>query len=92
MSYQIPIDFTTHKVENNTESQQHLEDNTIHFNAQCKKVYELLKSGVRLTVMSAMNDYQVMSLPRRILDLKQNNKIEIQSRFIPGTRIKEYYL
>ena len=85
----MEIDFV-HARENNYLSQDYLNANKDHLNNQCLKVYELLKSGVRLTVISAMNDYQVMSLPRRILDIE--TKLGI---VIPRTRkgkIIEYYL
>lgn len=99
MNQQTELDFTitsgyphVHQHENNSASQHHLEKNKNHFKAQNKKVLDLLMSGKRLTVLGAANDYQVMSLPRRIGDLREINKITIQDRFIPGTRIKEYWI
>ena len=88
---QAEIIFPTHDKENNHESEQRLYANRAHFSKQCEKVYGLLRSGIKLTVKSAMNDWNIMSLPRRILDLKQRG-IDVQSRFIDGTNIKEYYI
>lgn len=86
---QLSIDFT-HARENNSQSQAYLDTNRNHLNAQCQKVYDLIKSGHRLTVISAMNDHQVMSLPRRILDIERSLKIKI-NRETTG-RIMTYYL
>lgn len=80
----------THERENNSQSQDFIDSNRNHLNAQCQKVYDLLKSGHRLTVISAMNDHQVMSLPRRILDLERSLNIKI-NRETTG-RIMTYFL
>ncbi len=84
-----------HKVENNKESQKHLEENEIRFTEQCLKVLKLLVQGHRLTVKSAMVDYNINSLPRRIKDLKENG-IVISDFWTGGThmgnKVKEYYL
>ena len=88
---QAEILFPTHDKENNHQSEQHLYANRVHFTEQCEKVLGLLRSGIKLTVLGAANDWQVMSLPRRILDLKEKG-IDIKDRFIPGTKIKEYYI
>ncbi len=88
---QAKIIFPPHERENNHESEQRLHAHREHFSSQCEKVYGLLRSGIKLTVKSAMNDWNIMSLPRRILDLKQRG-ISIESRFIEGTNIKEYFL
>lgn len=64
-----PID-GVHGKENNKESQEHLEANAQKFGEKCQKVYDILQSGVRLTVLSAMTTYHISSLPRRIKDLR----------------------
>ncbi|HEY6436167.1 MAG TPA: helix-turn-helix domain-containing protein [Ignavibacteriaceae bacterium] len=64
-----------HDNENNSESQEHLEENKVKFSKQCAIVLELLKQGKRLTVKSAMNQYGITSLPRRLLDLKEKNGV-----------------
>lgn len=87
---QLSIDFC-HVNENNSQSQAYVDSNRDHLNGQCQKVYDLLKSGHRLTVISAMNDHQVMSLPRRAKDLKEKG-IDVKSKYINGSRIKEYFL
>ena len=79
-----------HKHENNSFSQSILEANYEAINGQCKKVYDLLKSGVRLTVRSAMIDYNISSLPRRVLDLKKKG-VDIKTELING-RYVEYFI
>lgn len=64
-----------HKHENNPESQSHLTGNKEKFSAQCLKVLELLRQGKRLTTMSAPG-YGILSLPRRIKDLRDHNGVE----------------
>ncbi len=63
------IDFETHLVENNTESQSHLDENRIHFSAQCSKIYNLLMAGEQLTVFDAITKHGISSLPRRLADI-----------------------
>lgn len=79
-----------HQHENNLESETHLEKNKKHFSAQCLKVCELLLIGKRLTTMNAPS-YGILSLPRRILDLKENG-VFFDERWIDkgGTKIKEW--
>lgn len=64
-----------HQHENNQESKQHLEENRFKFSKQCLKVLELLKQGKVLTTGNAPK-YGIRSLPRRIKDLRDVNKIE----------------
>lgn len=65
-----------HTKENNSESQQHLEENKKHFSQQCLRVLELLRQGKRLTTANAPS-YGILSLPRRIKDLRDHNGVEI---------------
>lgn len=84
-----------HSKENNRESQLHLEDNCYHFDGQCLKVYELLKNGFRLSVIEAMNfTPRIMSLPRRIKDLRDRGIIIHDEWVIVNGKktYKEYYL
>ena len=53
-------------------------------------VKAMLESGYRLTVRDAMINYGISSLPRRILDLK-NQGVDIKSKLING-KYKEYYI
>lgn len=69
-----------HSKENNDESQQHLEENKEKFSAQCLKVLELLRQGKRLTTMNAPS-YGILSLPRRIKDLRDHNAIHIDEKW-----------
>lgn len=94
MTYQqSQIDFTEvlHSRENNNFSQGILEANTEHLGGQCKKVLDLLNSGVKLTVRSAMIDYNISSLPRRIKDITDRLGIEIKRNLINGKYV-EYFI
>jgi len=96
---QLALDFT-HREENNHDSRRHLEENRERFSAQCQQVYDLLSSGVRLTVLSAITEYGISSLPRRILDLKEYFReegidVEIKDAWVKTdgkNQYKEYYL
>lgn len=78
---QSTIEFSVHQRENNAESQDHLDINREHFSAQCKRVYDYLMNGGRLTVYSAMVDLRISSAPRRILDLKEKG-VKISDRWV----------
>lgn len=84
----------THQRENNAESEQHLQENQKKFSKQCLKVLELLYQGKRLTTYSAPG-YGILSLPRRILDLKENG-VQIDERWLTdaaGKRtVKEWFI
>lgn len=79
-----------HTRENNRESEAILAANLPRISRQCELVLSLLKEGKRLTVRSAIVDYGISSLPRRILDLKQSG-FKIKSELI-DKKYKEYYL
>ena len=81
MMQQLALDFSCHRTENNHLSRKHLEENRDKFSHQCKLVLTILQSGKRLTVLSAINEYGISSLPRRILDLKENG-VEIKDGWI----------
>lgn len=72
--------FETHQHENNSSSQSHLNENKKHFNKQCEKVYDILMSGTELSVLSAITEERIHSLPRRLLDLK-NQGVSISERW-----------
>ena len=92
MSQQLEINFTPiWRKENNPESQKYLEENTARFSKQCKKIYDILKSGERLTVKKAILEYNIGDLRRRIKDLQDTHKIPIKRRRIEG-HFKEYWL
>jgi len=84
-----------HEKENNPSSQAHFEKNKKHFSQQCKKVLQLLLDGKRLTVKSAITNYDIWSLPRRILDLRENG-INIHDEWVDDkngeNKIKQYFL
>jgi hypothetical protein len=94
MTVQPEIPFVIHEHENNHESRKHKEENRTKFSMECEKVYRILQTGVRLTVYDALVKYNISSLPRRCLDLKQQG-VNIQSEWVTkeGKRkYKEYYL
>lgn len=66
-------DFTgvVHRRENNSLSEEHLNANRRKFTGDCAIVLSLLHKAVKLTTYSALVQWQVSSLPRRILDLKE---------------------
>lgn len=83
-----------HDRENNEESEKHLKENHKKFSAQCLKVLQLFLDGKRLTVLSAYS-FGVSSLPRRVLDIKENG-IHVDDKWIiddKGKRLhKEYFI
>lgn len=89
MLKQIEIDFT-HTHENNRESLNHLNENRKKFSKQCLLVIDLLNSGEVLTVKGAMIKYNINSLPRRILDIKEKLNIQIPERW--NGNFKEWYV
>lgn len=81
----------THLHENNQESQKHLEENAQKFSDQCLKVLEILNQGKRLTVLEAPK-YGILSLPRRIKDLRDRNKItNIKDQWVKDTNGKKLW-
>lgn len=84
------IDINHH--ENLPENQKHFNQNKRHFSTQCSVVLQALQRGERLTTVTALVNYKIGDLRRRIKDLKDYHRIDIQSSFLPGTRFKEYYL
>lgn len=98
MPSQLQMDFTkpfpVHVRENNRASEDFLNENRKDLSAKCELVLSLLKSGIRLTVKSALVTYGVSSLPRRILDLKEQGiTIEDQWVKINGQeRFKEWFI
>jgi hypothetical protein len=92
---QLALDFT-HRQENNYASRVHLEENRERFSVQCQMVYDLLKSGVRLTMKSAINEYGIGDIRRRIKDLRDICGVEdIKDKWIKENgrnKYKEYYI
>lgn len=81
------------RVENNPESQNNLELQSMKFSKQCNQVLNILLSGEKLTSWSAMVTYKIGHLARRILDLKEKG-IAIDDEWIEenGSRYKKYFL
>lgn len=84
-----------HTEENNEESEKHLEENKTKFSQQCLRVLELLRQGKRLTTMNAPG-YGILSLPRRVKDLKDKNGVVISDRWLQDEKgrntIKEWFI
>lgn len=84
-----------HDRENNSESEGFLNENRKRLSKQCVRVLQLLQSGIRLTTENAPG-YRILSLPRRVKDLRDYNKIPVNDSWVRdenGRRlIKEYYL
>jgi len=96
MLIQTSIDWNqvAHTKENNSFSQGILEASSVTVNGNCKKVYDLLLSGHRLTVNGVVKDHEISSLPRRILDIEKKLKIKVKRDVIQGEKSKyvEYWL
>jgi hypothetical protein len=88
---QTQLQFTTHHRENNSRSESHLKAHKAHFSEQCTKLYNILKTGTKLTVLEAMTDHGIGSLPRRVKDLKDGG-IKIDFEKVPGTRYIRYFI
>jgi hypothetical protein len=71
MLRQFEMNFDVHLLENNAQSQIHLDENRDKFSIQGTKVYSILMNAETLTVADALIYHGISSLPRRILDLKQ---------------------
>lgn len=88
--------FKIHEFENTKDNQANLDQNKVKFSGQAKYVLELLRKGYKLTRKSAMVDFGVMSLERRIKDLRDYHKIDIKAEWVlkeDGKRShKIYYL
>lgn len=93
---QLVLDFSCHRDENNHDSRRHLEENRDKFSRQCALVYSLLKSGVRLTMKNALNEYNIGDIRRRIKDLRDICGVEdIKDRWVKiedKTRYKEWWI
>ena len=68
---QIP-DFTRaiHVRENKPENEKHLNDNRQKFTGQAAIVLSLLQKGIVLSSYTAMTQYKIGHLPRRIKDIR----------------------
>lgn len=85
--------FKVHTTENC--ETEHLEKNHTHFSKQCEKVFDLLMRGQEISVISAIHEHNIMSLPRRIKDLKECG-VKISDKWIECWKnkpeIKHWYL
>ena len=90
---QLQLDFTKEIVhrENNRESQNLFDQNKDRFSNQCKRVYDALMRGERLTTSKALLEYGIGDLRRRVKDLKDTWKVPIESELITG-KYKEYFI
>lgn len=69
---QIEMNFIGHIAENNSASQNHYDKNFDKFSEQCKYLFKLLMNGNKITVKEAILNHNINSLPRRMMDLKEN--------------------
>ena len=88
--YTTHVDVTERR-ENNADSTWHMKFNRDLLNNQCKIVLEILERGERLTTRSAMINYNIGDLRRRVKDLKDFWNVPVLDERINGN-IKEYYL
>jgi len=83
-----------HEKENNPESQEYLDKNRKRLSNQCLKVLELLLQGKRLTTINAPS-YGILSLPRRLKDLRENGIFVDEKWITPknsSVEIKEWFI
>lgn len=89
-------DFTKvlHTRENNPVSEAHLKKNKYHFTGQCAVILSLLRKGIRLTSRSAMLEYNISHLARRIKDLKDKGGMKdiIKDFEIDNRGTKEWFI
>lgn len=76
---QIEMDFTStvHVRENSAENERHLNENRQKFTGQCAIVLSLLQAGHVLSTRSAMVQWNIGHLARRIKDLRDNPKTPV---------------
>ena len=91
---QLEIDFTMpiEHIENNPFSQKLFEGNMENFKGQCKTIMEALLRGERLTTTSALLNYGIGDLRRRIKDLKDNYQVKCIKERLREKRFKEWYI
>jgi hypothetical protein len=87
----VQLSFEIHEHENNCASECILKANKERFSKQCQIVYEAMKRGERLTTASALIQYGIGDLRRRVKDLVDYHGINIKSELIEG-RFKVYFL
>lgn len=92
MQKQINFSKPIHRRENNSISQAVLDNNQAHFKGQCKTVMEAFLRGEKLTTTSALLNYKIGDLRRRIKDLKDiYNVTQIKSCLVDG-RFKQWWI
>lgn len=89
---QTQINFTAISLhaENNRHSERILEDNCFRLSNNCKKLYDALKRGERLTGAIVVGKYGMLEYRRRIADLRAAG-VQIQETILKGG-LKEWYL
>lgn len=91
---QTEIDFSRPIIrkENNSDSQALFKANEPRFRGQCQTIMKAFMRGEKLTVATALINYKIGDLRRRIKDLKDNYKVSgIESKMI-GRGFKQWSL
>ncbi len=91
MQAEINFDKPLFHLENNAESQKSFEEKESRFRGQCKTIMDAFKRGERLTTAKALINYGIGDLRRRIKDLKDIYKVDVQENKMKGG-FKEWYL
>lgn len=73
--------FKIHSKENNSESESHLKENEVHFSNQCKKLFDLLMTGERISFADAFIKYQISDIRRRAKDLTDCMNVELSKEW-----------
>ncbi len=84
--------FQVHDKENNSESEIHLSYNRKDFSKQCEKLFYILINGEQITTKSALLIHNIHSLPRRIMDLRNDNGVKISDKWDSTEKVKIWYM
>lgn len=82
--------FEVHRFENRAESQMILDANRDHFSRQCRVIFDLLFSGKSINSHTAVKEYGIVDLRRRLCDLKSNG-VRLSWTLSENGRTKEWF-
>lgn len=89
MNKQLTIDFV-HELENNPDSQRHLELKREDFNAQCWVVLKRMLNGEKLTYLTSINS-GIGDIRRRAKDLIDSKGIPVKREWAVVDGVKQDY-